>query len=60
LGLGSDFASCVTGARKADWVEKATSAAQSYGVSSVPAAYVNGDKTNATKQDVVAAITSAS
>ncbi len=60
LGLGSDFASCVSGGQKASWVAQATTAAQTYGVSSVPAAYVNGEKTNATKQDVVSAVTSAS
>jgi protein-disulfide isomerase len=60
LGLGSDFASCVSGGQKASWVAQATTAAQTFGVSSVPAAYVNGEKTNATKQDVVSAVTSAS
>ena len=40
--------------------QQATSAAGEKGISSVPAAFVNGGKVNATKADVVNAVTSAS
>jgi len=60
IGLGNDFASCVNSGSKKTWVTQATSAANSKGVDSVPAAYVNGDKVNATKADVVNAVTNAS
>jgi protein-disulfide isomerase len=60
IGLGNDFASCVTSGAKKSWVQQATSAAQSNGVDSVPMALVNGNKVNATKADVVNAVTSAS
>lgn len=60
IGLGNDFASCVTSGSKKSWVIQATSAANTKGVDSVPMAYVNGDKVNATKADVVNAVTTAS
>jgi len=60
IGLGNDFASCVTSGAKKSWVSQATSAANSNGVDSVPMAFVNGNKVNATKADVVSAVTSAS
>ncbi len=60
IGLGNDFASCVNTGAKKSWVQQATSAAQGNGVDSVPMAFVNGSKVNATKADVVNAITSAS
>jgi protein-disulfide isomerase len=60
IGLGNEFATCVNSGAKKSWVVQATSAANSKGVNSVPAAYVNGDKVNATKADVVNAVTSAS
>jgi protein-disulfide isomerase len=59
LGLGAGFASCVTGGKRLAWVGQATSAAQTYGVSSVPSAYVDGKKIDATKADLVNAITNA-
>jgi len=59
LGLGASFASCVTGGKRLAWVGQATSAAQTYGVSSVPAAYVDDKKIDATKADLVNAITNA-
>jgi protein-disulfide isomerase len=59
LGLGASFASCVTGGKRVAWVGQATSAAQTYGVSSVPAAYVDSKKIDATKADLVNAITNA-
>lgn len=60
IGLGNDFATCVNSGAKKSWVTQATSAANGKGVDSVPAAYVDGDKVNATKADVVNAVTSAS
>jgi protein-disulfide isomerase len=59
LGLGAGFASCVTGGKRVAWAGRATSAAQSHGVASVPAAYVNDKKLDATKADLVNAITNA-
>jgi protein-disulfide isomerase len=59
LGLGTGFESCVLGQEKTGWVGRATSAAQSRGVSSVPAVYVNDQKVDATEADLVAAITDA-
>jgi len=60
IGLGNEFASCVNTGAKKSWVTQATSAANGKGVDSVPTVYVNGDKVNATKADVVSAVTSAS
>jgi protein-disulfide isomerase len=60
IGLGNDFANCVNTGAKKSWVTQATSAANGNGVQSVPAAFVNGNKVNATKADVVNAVTSAS
>jgi protein-disulfide isomerase len=59
LGLNAEFSSCVTGGKRLAWVAQATSAAQKYGVNSVPAAYVNDRKIDATKAGLVDAITSA-
>ena len=59
LGLGASFASCVTGGKRVAWVGQATSAAKDHGVSSVPAAYVDSRKIDATKADLVNAITNA-
>jgi protein-disulfide isomerase len=56
LGLNAAFSSCVTGGKRLAWVAQATSAAQKYGVNSVPAAYVNDRKIDATKADLVNAI----
>jgi protein-disulfide isomerase len=60
LGLGNAFASCVNDGAKKSWVQQATSAANGNGVDSVPAAFVNGGKVDATKAAVVNAVTSAS
>jgi len=60
LGLGNAFASCVNDGAKKSWVQQATSAANGNGVTSVPAAFVNGGKVDATKAAVVNAVTSAS
>ena len=59
LGMGSDFASCVTGQQKLTWVRQATAAAQGDGVSSVPAAYVNDREIDTTESALVTAVTSA-
>jgi protein-disulfide isomerase len=59
LGLGSGFESCVTGQKKLTWVRQATAAAQGYGVSSVPAAYVNDQEIDTTQSALVTAVTSA-
>jgi protein-disulfide isomerase len=59
LGLGSGYADCVTKQRKVSWVAEATSAAQEFGVSSVPAVYVNGKTVQATRSDLMAAIAAA-
>jgi protein-disulfide isomerase len=59
LGLGSGFADCVSSRRLVAWVGEATSAANDYGVSSVPAAYVNSRKVTASRSELVAAITAA-
>jgi protein-disulfide isomerase len=57
LGLTATFSSCVTGGKRLAWVGQATTAAQNHGVNSVPAAYVNDRKIDATKADLVNAIT---
>jgi protein-disulfide isomerase len=59
VGLGAGFATCVTGGKRVAWVAQATAAAQNHGVTSVPAAYVNDKKIDATKADLVNAITNA-
>jgi protein-disulfide isomerase len=59
VGLGPAFATCVTGGKRVAWVAQATVAANDYGVSSVPAAYVDDKKIDATKADLVNAITNA-
>jgi protein-disulfide isomerase len=59
VGLGAGFASCVTGGKRVAWVAQATVAANDHGVSSVPAAYVDDRKIDATKADLVNAITNA-
>jgi protein-disulfide isomerase len=59
LGLGSGFATCVTGQKKLTWVRQATSAAQGNGVSSVPAAFVNDQGIDTTESALVTAVTSA-
>jgi protein-disulfide isomerase len=59
MGLGSGFANCVSGQEKVAWVSQATAAAQAYGVSSVPALYVNNQKVQATRSDLTTAVTNA-
>jgi protein-disulfide isomerase len=59
LGMGSGFADCVSSQRMVGWVDQATDAAEDFGVSSVPAAYVNNTKVQANRSDLVAAITAA-
>jgi protein-disulfide isomerase len=56
LGLGDTFKQCVIKGERLDWVRDATSAAQSSGVTSVPAAFVGGEKI---KTDDVDALTQA-
>jgi protein-disulfide isomerase len=59
LGLGSGFASCVSGGEKVGWVGQATSAAEANGVSSVPALYVNNQSVKANRSDLMAAVANA-
>jgi len=59
LGLGQGFDSCVSGHDKIDWVSEATSAAEQYGVSSVPAVYVNDRSVQTTRSSLVTAIDNA-
>lgn len=56
LGLGAAFRQCVIKGEKVTWVRDATSAAQSTGVRSVPAAYVNGKEIDAGADDLTAAV----
>jgi len=59
LGLGQGFDSCVSGQQKIDWVSEATDAADEYGVSSVPAVYVNDHSVQTTRSSLVTAIDNA-
>ncbi|MBT8226546.1 MAG: thioredoxin domain-containing protein [Dactylosporangium sp.] len=59
MGMGSTFEDCVSGQRRVDWVQEATDAAVDYGVSSVPALYVNSREIEASRADLVAAISDA-
>jgi protein-disulfide isomerase len=59
LGIGSGFDDCVSNRRKLDFVSQATAAAGSFGVSSVPAAYVNGRTVQVTRSALVSAVDAA-
>jgi protein-disulfide isomerase len=59
MGLGTGFKNCVSGRQKLDWVDRATDAAKTYGVSSVPAVYVNDTKVTATRAALDTAIAAA-
>jgi protein-disulfide isomerase len=59
LGLDQGFADCVTGQRRVLWAAQATTAAQSRGVKSVPAVYVNDREVDADRAALVAAVDAA-
>lgn len=56
LGLGDSFRDCVVKGDRLAWVRDATSAAQGNGVTSVPAAFVNGSKIGTKSSDLTEAV----
>ncbi|GAA1757032.1 DsbA family protein [Luedemannella helvata] len=59
VGLGDDFAQCVSDKKYVTWVSKVTNAASERGVRGTPTVYVDGKAVEATVQALTAAVNAA-